>query len=237
MTQRDALILFFHTPQIDRSNPEDPFSTLPWEDIDILFTAMTGDILRTVSQLNTVDILVYRDTKEISDDFFFPYHQRLKLVDLESATPLEQIKIGIENAYAAGYQNIVVLLQNNPLILRKTMMEAFGQLGYEDDCIVVGPTCDERCYLVGMKMNHSSIFDSPDGDGAQKQHLLLKNICQLDSVLFLLHPMNAMDSAANLMVLMREIELLDKTSVEFPVKTASAFRALQKKYKLIKNHT
>jgi hypothetical protein len=236
MNQRDALILLFRTSQIDRTNPEDPFSTLPWEDIDLLFSSMAGDIIRTVSQLTTIDILVYRNTKEVSDDFFFPFHQRMKLMDLEPIPPAEQIRQGIENAYAAGYQNVAVMLQNHPLITKKTIADLFSQLGYEDDCIVVGPTNDNRGYLVGMKMNHSEIFELSEGDVLQKQHLLLKNICRLDSMLFLMPPMNSIDHAANLMALMKEVELLDKTAVEYPVKTANAFKALQKKYKLIKNN-
>lgn len=235
MNQRDALILLFRNSQIDRTNPEDPFSTLPWEDIDLLFTSMASDIIRTVSQLNSIDIVVYRNAKEVSDDFFFPFHQRVKLMDADPVSPPEQIRQAIENAYAAGYQNVAVMLQNHPLIPKKIFTDLFSQLGYEDDCIVVGPTSDNRGYLVGMKMNHSEIFELSEGDVLLKQHLLMKNICRLETMLFLLPPVNSIDHAANLMALMKEIELLDKTSAEYPVKTANAFKVLQKKYKLIKN--
>jgi hypothetical protein len=236
MIQRDALIVFFRTPQIDRSNPEDPFSALPWEDIDFLFSALASDVIRTVSQLTTIDLLVYRNPAEVSDDIFFPYHQRLKLIDLERTTPVEQTRQGIEHAYTSGYQNVVVLLQNHPLITKKTIMEVFSQLGYEDDCLVVGPTIDNRCYLVGMKMNHGTLFDAPEDPGLQKQQQLMKNICQTDSMLFLLQPMNPLDHAAHLMHLMRNIETLDKMAPDYPAKTASAFKVLQKKYKLMKNN-
>jgi hypothetical protein len=236
MIQRDALIVFFRTPQIDRSNPEDPFSALPWDDIDFLFSAMASDVIRTVSQLTTIDLLVYRNPAEVPDDIFFPYHQRLKLIDLEAVPPTEQNKQGVDHAYASGYQNVAVLLHNHPLITKKTVTEVISQLVYEDDCLVVGPTTDNRCYLVGMKMNHSAIFDSPEVIEFQKQQQLMKNICQTDSMLFLLQPVNPLDHAAYLMDLMRTIETLDKMAPEYPLKTANAFKTLQKKYKLIKNN-
>jgi len=235
MNQRDALIIFFQTPQIDRSNPEDPFSALPWDDIDFLFSAMASDVIRTISQLTTIDLLVYRNPAEVSDDIFFPYHQRLKLINLEPVSSAEQFRQGIEHAYVSGYQNVAVLLQNHPLITKKTMTEVFSQLGYEDDCLVVGPTNDNRCYLVGMKMNHSAIFDLPEENGFQKQQQLMKNICQTDSMLFLLPPITPLDHAAQLMSLMRYVETMDKLAAEYPGKTASAFKTLQKKYKLMKN--
>jgi glycosyltransferase A (GT-A) superfamily protein (DUF2064 family) len=235
MIQRDALIVFFRTPQIDRSNPEDTFSALPWEDIDFLFSAMTSDLIRTVSQLTTFDLLVYRNQAEVSDDFFFPYHQRLKLLDLEPASPAEQIRQGTEHAYTLGYQSVVVLLQNHPFISKKIITDVFNQLGYEDDCFVVGPTVDNRCFLVGMKMNHSAVFDIGGGNDPLKQELLMKNICQTDSMIFLLPPIIPLDHAGYLMNLMKHMESVDKMAPEYPSKTATAFKTLQKKYKLMKN--
>jgi hypothetical protein len=234
MPHQNALLIFLQPPRIDRGKSDGTFAMLPWEDIDALYTAISSDFIKNAYQLVNVDIILYRNAIELSDDFFLPFRQKIKLDDLTTAPIVEQIQTAIENTFLLGYQNVVVVLDNNPLISRSTMRRVYTQLGYEDDCLVVGPTFDGKCYMVGMKTNHSKIFKITEGDPLTKSMVLMKNICSLDVMLFLLNPINSLDSADNLMLLLREIETIDKTSVEFPSKTYAVFKMLEKKYKLKK---
>jgi hypothetical protein len=140
MTQTNALIIFAITNQIDRSDQSDPFASLPWDDLDALYTAFLSDTLRVAIQLYDVDVLVYRNTKEISDDFFLSYKYRVKLFGMNEDPLAEQVQQAVENAFQLGYQRVTVLLENNPLITNKILRLTFAQLGFEDDCIVFGPT-------------------------------------------------------------------------------------------------
>jgi len=234
MPQHNAVILFSHTPNIDFSNSNGTFPVLPWEDIDALYTAMIGDFVKNACQVQSVDVLLYRNPNELSDDFFLPYQQRLQLFDLTDLPLSEQIQQAVENAFSSGYQNVIVVLDNHTMITRAILRRVLSQLGYEDDCLVVGPTFDEKCYLVGMKMNHGRIFDTSEGELLYKPMILLKHICNIDSMLFLLNPINSLDTPANLMDLMKHIDALDKANVEFPTKTYAVFKMFEKKYKLKK---
>ncbi len=232
MSHHNALLIFSHTPKIDRSRSDGAFATLPWEELDSLFTAIIGDFVKNASGMVNVDILIYRNPQELSDDFFLPFRQRIQLFDLTNAPLTDQVCSAVENTFHHGYQNVVIILDNNPLISRALLRKTYIQLGYEDDCIVVGPTIEGKCYLIGMKMDHSRIFDSTEGDPINKSSLLMKNICLLETMLFLLNPVNSLDSTDNLMLLMKNIEAFDKSNVEFPSKTYAVFKMLEKKYKL-----
>ena len=234
MPQHNAVLIFSQTPNIDFSNSDGTFPVLPWEDIDALYTAMIGDFVKNTCQMPGVDVLLYRNPNELSDDFFLPYQQRLQLFDLNDAPLSEQIQQAIENAFSSGYQNVVVVLDNHTMVTRAVLRRVLSQLGYEDDCLVVGPTYDEKCYLVGMKMNHSRIFDISNGEPLHKSKLLMKQICEIDSMVFPLNPLYSLYTPINLMNLMKHIDALDRSNVEFPTKTYAVFKMFEKKYKLKK---
>ena len=232
MAHHNALLIFAHSPTINRGKIDGAFAMLPWEDLDALLTATIGDFVRNACGLVNVDILLYRNPQEISDDYFLPFQQRLQLFELTNAPLTEQIHAAVENTFQRGYQNVVTVLENNPLLSRTLLRRVFTQLGHEDDCIVVGPTFEGKCFLVGMKTNHSKIFESTEGDYLSKSMILIKNICSIETMLYLLNPINSIDTTDNLMLLMKNVDEHDKTHLEFPSKSYLVFKMLEKKYKL-----
>ncbi|MBI5022318.1 MAG: hypothetical protein HZB59_12855 [Ignavibacteriales bacterium] len=233
MPQSNALIIFAVTNQIDRSNQADPLATLPWDDLDALYTAFLSDTLRVAIQLFDVDVLVYRNTKEISDDFFLSYKYRVKLFELDEEPMAEQVQQAVEDAFQVGYQRVTVLLENNPLITDKLLRLTFTQLGFEDDCIVYGPTDEDRCYLVGMKADHSSIFKIIESDPLKNRQTLLKAIMQNDVMVFPMVALNALDSGSGLLNLKKTLEE-GKLNGDTPSKTLSVYKMLEKKYRFRK---
>jgi len=231
MYHSNAIILFSGTTQIDRSNIQDPFASLPWDDLDALYTALLGDTLRNVSQLSDVDILVYRNEREISDDYFASNRHRVRLLNLTEAPLAGQIRSAIENAFASNYQRVMIILDYNPLVHQATYERVFEQLRYEDDCIVVGPTREGKCFLIGMKLNHGKLFDASDGDPLKKSELLMQQICATQAIVFLLNPLNSLDNGINLIQLKKTIDAMDKGGSEFPNKTFGIFKMLEKKYR------
>jgi hypothetical protein len=230
MSQQNAIIIFAVTNQIDRSNHDDPFATLPWDDLDALYTAFLSDMLRVAIQLYDVDVLVYRNTKEISDDFFLSYKYRVKLFDLIEAPIEGQIQSAVENAFQLGYQRVVTLLENNPLISHKLLKLSFTQLGYDDDCIVVGPTDTGKCYLVGMKSDHSSVFRIADNESVRDSEQLMQSIMVQDTMIFPLLTLNALDSGVGLLQMKKSLEE-GKMNGDTPAKTLSVYKMLEKKYR------
>ncbi|MBA4312700.1 MAG: hypothetical protein C0417_08725 [Chlorobiaceae bacterium] len=233
MTQSNALIIFAVTNQIDRGDQSDPFAALPWDDLDALYTAFLSDTLRVAIQLFDVDVLVYRNTKEISDDFFLSYKYRVKLFDMNEDPLAEQVQQAVENAFQLGYQRVTVLLENNPLITNKILRLAFAQLGYEDDCIVFGPTNEDRCYLIGMKSDHSSIFNIVESDPLKNSHTLFKAIMKNDLMVFPIVTLNALDSGSGLLQLKKILEE-GTMNGDTPSKTLAVYKMLEKKYRFRK---
>jgi glycosyltransferase A (GT-A) superfamily protein (DUF2064 family) len=235
MHSRNALLIFSRTPEISRGSPGEPFAALSWEDLDALDTAATGDIVAHATQLTDVELLVYRNREEISDDFFLPHKARIQFRELLEGPLPGQILHAVDDAFTGGYHRVVVLLDHQPLLSAGFLRTVFTQLGHEEDCVVVGPGYEGRCYLVGMNVNHSAVFDPADGDPLQKPLLLLKRLCSLNILLFLLNPRYSMDSTASLVRLKNELAGLDYTGgAEAPVQTHEIFRILDKKYKLKK---
>jgi len=234
MHQKNALLIFSKTPQIARDTSCEPFSALPWEDLDALYTACVGDVVKNAASLPDVDIFLHRDRHELSDDFFAPFRQRIRLLDLTGAPLADQIQRAVDDVFVNGYHRVVVLLDNHPLLTQRFLRTIFDQLGYEDDCFVVGPTMEGKCYFIGMNMNHSGVFDTGAGDPLQKPNLLMKKLCSTEALLFVTGTTYNLDSAVNLMKLKNEIETLDRGTPEFPSRTSEIFKMFDKKYKLKK---
>ena len=108
------------------------------------------------------------------------------------------------------------------------------QLAYEDDCVVVAPSLEGTCFLLGMKANHSSIFDKSDQDPLAKPNLLMKRLCRLESMLFLTQPTYSLNSGFSLARLKDELDAADGSSPDFPRRTYEMFRTFEKKYRLKK---
>lgn len=234
MSHKDALILFFRIPEIDRGGPDNPFASVAWDDFNALYSAMFGDLFRVSCQLTDVDILVYRNADEISDDFFLPYQHKIRLMPLNEAPVNDQMQQALMEAFQNKYQKVVLFLENNPLISHNLIKRVFSQLGFEDDCIVVGPTHEGKCYLLGMKSYHDSILRSQNGDPLAKANALMKNICGTSAAVFPLEPEYSYDVSANLIDLRRKMDVLNKGSIEYPSRTHDIFKLFDKKYKLRK---
>lgn len=234
MHHSNAIMIISSSTYIDRTRLDDPLTALPWDDIDSIYTALLGDTIRIASQLPDMDLLVYRSEKEISDDYFLPYYQRIQLFDLTDAPLIEQIQQAVENAFANNYQRLVILFENNPLICTSVLEKIFAQLEYDDDCLVIGPTYEGKCFVVGMKSNHSKAFNASEGDPLKDHQILLKQLCNTQTIFFLLNPIHSLESGSNLIQLKKMIELQDKSGNDFPSKTFGIFKLLEKKYRFQK---
>src|SRR5689334_15612401 len=196
--RENALLLFCRTPTIARDNMASPFATLPWEDLDVLFTAFAGDLLMTARRIEATDILVYRNAEQLSDDYFLPFRAMVRLMDLDDRPFAAQVESALDHAFRANYTRVVAVIDNRPTLGAATLRAAFNQLGYEDDCTVVMPTRDGKCVLIGLKSNHSRLFDPGKADPVERPHVLLQRLCALETQLFLLPAEEPLDSASGL---------------------------------------
>jgi hypothetical protein len=230
MRKQNAILLFSKPPRISRTNLDEPYAKLPWDDLDALFTGLLGDLLEQACRLKDVDVLLFRKKSELSDDFLLPFQNRVKRFDEAHGSFTENVQHAVDQAFAAHYHRIVVLIDNHPLIDAPFLARVVQQLAYEDDCVVVAPSLEGTCFLVGMKANHGSIFDRTDHDPLAKPYLLLKRLCRLEAMLFLTEPTYSLDSGSGLARLKSQLDAADGSSPDFPRRTYEMFRTFDKKY-------
>lgn len=229
-----ALLFFSHTPEISRGTAGEPFAALPWDDLDALYTALLGDLVEAATQLADVHIFLYRNQAELSDDYFISLRERVELRPALAAPLAEQIQRAVDDAFAADFHRVVVMVENQPAVRTATLQRAFDQLGFEDDCIVVGPTAEGKCYLIGLKSNRGELFDSGEGDPLGRPNLLLRRLCDADVHLFPILPLYSLDSAVNLARLRNDLETSRGSNGGSLARTRDMFKLLDRKYRLRK---
>jgi uncharacterized protein DUF2064 len=230
MRKQNAILLFSKPPRISRTNLDEPYAKLPWEDLDALFTGLLGDLLEQACRLKDVDVLLFRKQSELSDDFLLPFQNRVKRLDEVHGSFGENVQHAVDQAFAGQYHRIVVLIDNHPVMDAPFLARVVQQLSYEDDCVVVAPSLAGTCLLVGMKSNHASLFEKTDHDPLAKPYLLLKRLCRLDTMLFLTEPTYSLDSGFSLARLKSELDAADGSSPDFPRRTYEMFRTFDRKY-------
>jgi len=234
MRKASAILLFSKPPRITRSNQDEPYAALPWEDLDALFTALLGDVLEHACRLTEVDVLLYRHQGDLSDAFLHPFGDRIKCSTLVNGSLSENVHHAVEAAFASLYQRVVVLLENHPIMDTPFLAKIVQQLSYEDDCLVVGPALEGGCFLIGMKSNHSELFEKTDQDPLIKPNVLLKRLCTTNSILFVTQPTFLLDSGFSLARLKGDLDRADGLSPGFPKRTYEMFKMIDKKYRVKK---
>lgn len=234
MNRRSAVIVFSKAPHVARGNADEPFAALPWDDLDALFTAFLGDIIQNACQIAEVDVLLYRNPSELSDDFLAPFRERVILYDVVDGSFTRQVQHAVDESFLNHYDRIVVLLENHPIVNPYLIRRMLGMLTHDDDCVVITPTIEGRCLMLGMKTNHSWVFEDSEGDPLVKPFVLLQRLCSIETQILTLPPGYLLDSGLNLARLKGELDGREGRDIDFPRRSYEMFRMLEKKYKMSK---
>lgn len=231
MRQNTAVAIFSRTPQLTRRNADEPYAALPWDDLDALFTALLGDTIENACRLSEADILLFRNEKEFSEEFLTPFKGRVRCHDLQEIPFAGEVLHAVETTFAEHYHRVLLLLDNNPVGIPVRVRRMLDQLGQEDDCVVLNPTIEGKCSSIGLKTNHSWIFDPKEGDPLAKPHLLLQRLCTLPTVIVPTPISYLLDSGVNLARFREELDAVEERNGDFPRRTYEMFRLFDKKYK------
>jgi glycosyltransferase A (GT-A) superfamily protein (DUF2064 family) len=232
MARRNAILIFTREAALSRTNAREPYASLPWEDVDALFGAFLGDLLEGASGVADADVFLYRIGSEPLDELLNPLRSVVEFRDQDAVPFTERVRLAIDEAFSRQYAGVVAILENRPTLSTHFLTRLLDQLGYDDECIVVGPTFEGKCYVLGMKSNQSALFDAAGGDPTSKPFLLLERICAVESALVLLRTEHSLDSGYNVAELRRELEGTDRTARDFPRRTFELLKRFDRKYKL-----
>ncbi len=232
MSSQNAIIVFSKPPHISRTDSSEPYASLPWDDVDKLFSAFLVDIIQSACRVPDTDVLFYRDPSEPLDEYLYPLRDKITFCNLEGGTFTEQVQSAVEKTFANGYSRVIVVLDNHPTLSAKAFMRIFEQLKYEDECVVLGPTIEGKTFLIGLKANQSQIFDEAEGDPLEQQFVLLERICQLEAVLFLIQQKYLLNSGFGIARLREELESAEVQESGVADRTYEVFKSFDKKYRM-----
>lgn len=231
MKHQNAVIAFARQPLLARRPAHEPFAALTWADRDILSAALLGDLIENAFQLGDADIFFYNSPPVIPDELLRPFRKRLQCFTLDATPALQQIGQAVKDAFAQDYRRVILVLENHPVLRPSLMGRLFEQLDFEEDCIVVGPTHDARCLFLALKSDHSAMLGGALSPASfEKPFGLLKQLCSLDTMLFLTRQTYALDSDVNIARLKRELEADAARAPGFPRRTYDVLKVLEKKY-------
>jgi hypothetical protein len=231
---KKALVLFTKVPELSRRTPEEPYSGLPWTDLDALYSAMFDDVLETALTLPSIDVFVLKNEQEFSNEFITRLNSRIQILEHGNTAIHEQVRFAFETLFSDKYEHIVLLLEPNPLMTKSDLRNVFDMLQYDDDCVVVGQNTDGKCFLLAMKSNHSDIFEIPgDIDGVSIERCFFEQICGYELMVFPLPMKYPLDTGTNLQRLKTELDELAGGN-GFSHHTRTMFRAIDKKYRIRK---
>ena len=238
MQHNKAIVIFTKEPQLAPGNRSDPFSGVAWNDITLLFSSMLIDAVDTFTCVGGADIIVYSHGAEVIREGLVNFRGSSDIRKQQGQTFQENVYLGLESAFQEGYHRILAFLEVNPLFDAESAQRAFAQFNIEDDCLVYGPLDDGSCYMVGMKTNHSNVFQPFENGSPTDRFIWLKRLCACDGILFPMADMYAINNGHALLRLKKDLEqqLVRQTAGQSPTayshRTMEMFKILHKKYEI-----
>lgn len=231
MRKRSAIIIFEKNPEITRTDQDEPYAALPWDELEVLFDSLLADTIENACQLIDTDVLLYCHPSKLSSEVLSPFRERIRVYVRQESLPVEQVQHAIENAFIEQYQRVLVLFDHHPTMSPKFLGKILHQLEIEDDCVVVGFTDEGQLLSIAMKNNHSILFENIDGNPLTKSDTLLARLSKLDVVVFSIPPSYFLDSGYNMAKMKKDLETLEEERNHFPQRTLTTFRMFDKKYR------
>jgi rSAM/selenodomain-associated transferase 1 len=68
----------------------------------------------------------------------------------------------LDDLLSQGYDSVAIMDSDSPTLPPDCLRRAFEELARPGDRVVLGPTSDGGYYLIGIKKNHSALFDGID---------------------------------------------------------------------------
>ncbi len=229
---KKAIIIFSKTPELSKRSPDEPYSGLPWTDLDALFFAMFDDVIELVNSMSAIDLYVVKSSADISNEYMHKSGFNAQIIESQGKTIGEEIHHVFDTMFSKKYEQVVILLDPNPLVTKRELRVVFDILHYDDDCIVVGEYGDGKYYLLGLKSNHSDVFEN---DVTVRIQELLMGFCKRDMMIFPMLPKYSLDNGTNLYRLKNDLEEISGGN-GFSIRTRTMFKTLDKKYKIRRPH-
>lgn len=233
-----ALIILLQQINFERGNNKEPYFTLSWEDIDMLFYSMLNDMVDVFSGLMHVDLFLSGKSEEYQDGSLLSSNRKITLLDISATSLNEHIAASIDAVFEQGYRKLILLLHYYPLYTIKFIDDVFAQLSFEDDCLVYGALRSGNCCLLGLKTNYSNWFRNKNKENNLSSFkesgldtdYLLREASNSDVIVFPVPTLKSVENGYDIARLKNEIVHSINVNSQFAKHTYEAFKYIEKKY-------
>ncbi|MBI5214826.1 MAG: DUF2064 domain-containing protein [Ignavibacteriae bacterium] len=231
---KKALVIFSKAPELAHRAPDEPYAGLPWTDLDALYSAMFDDVLETALTLPSIDVYILKNDPEFSNEFLIRLNPKVQILEHPNTALHERVHYAFETLFSLKYEQVVLLLEPNPLMTKADLRNTFELLHYDDDSVVVGQNSNGKCFLLALKSDHSDLFEAMgDTDVFSNEQCFFERICERELMVFPIPPKYPLDTGSSLHRLKVELEELAGGN-GFSQHTRTMFRSIDKKYRLRK---
>ncbi len=233
-----ALIVLSQQINLERGKGDEPYFTLSWEDIDMLYYSMLNDMFDVFSGLQHVDLFLSGKSEDYQGCSLLSSNRKITLLDISVPSMNDHIATSLDAVFEQGYRKIILLSHYYPMYTIKFIENVFAQLSCEDDCLVYGASRSGNCYLFALKTNYSDWFrnNAKENNLSQlkKSYLstdyLLKKASASDMIIFPLSTLKSVENNYDIVNLKIEIEHSMNLNSQFAKHTYEAFKHIEKKY-------
>jgi len=230
--RQNAIMLLARLPELQRSVPDEPYASLPWEELDQLSVALLGDLAEVALGVPGADVIVCCREAEKSHDLSQIFRDQIRTVFFPDAPVSATVAAMLEYASDLQYQRIILVLNPAPRRTSAEFQNMFARLNGEDECIVLAATPDGYCSLLGLRSTHRSIFQAGEGNLFEKPDGLLAHLCDQSVVLCPAPPDTLLNSGYMIARLRDQVADAGDDLPGYPKRTAAVFRQLDKKYRV-----
>jgi len=122
--------------------------------VSMSLTAQTISTVKT--SLGTPKTIISADPESGGDGLFEAFGQEVEVTFAEGKTVGKQLRTAFDEQYARSIDRVIMVDPICPELSRKDVADAFSAMKKYD--VVVGPTDDGECYLLGINKEHTRLF-------------------------------------------------------------------------------
>ncbi len=229
--RHSAIIVLAESLTLERIRADEPYASLPWEDVDAFSAACIEDLLEQGRAVPHADLVLMHQAVRPSDEFLRSFQGRVHLMELPDRAKVTYPSFIGDFLASTGYTRVIIIFQVFPLLSSKLFSNTFSILGSEDDNVVLGQTPEGSCFYLGLRSPYPQFFSESSPDLLEKSSGILSMLCKENVILCPIDPVFSLKSGVDLYRLREMIEDIAPDDPLYPKNTAAVFRIFDKKYK------
>lgn len=232
MQVKSTIVLFSYPLTFQREEINNPFSKLPWQEIDALSMSFQEDMVENILQIPNIEIHIYRDKVEFSSDFLKRFDKYVRIFDTQGKSLISCIPVAINEAFQVPNNNVILFFENNPIFKKELYYSIVNALSHEYECVIIGSTRNAQIVFLAMRSNYSNIFDFEKETNNDIFNEILRRLCSAETMILWTPVDYSIQTTKGIMRLREEIIEKSASKSYFLNQSLACFKSLEKRYKM-----